>query len=98
MYRYKINNSYTVYVFNEYISDCIKVGKQYPKSKKPLARPTYREPVLLPPPNTRVYHKRWGDGILVASDQRGIITISFADRQVRFIYPDAFRQGHLVRT
>lgn len=34
MYRYKINNSYTIYVNHIYLNDCIKAGKKAAAKKK----------------------------------------------------------------
>ncbi len=99
MYSYKINNSYTIYVCTEYINDCIKASKHSGSSKKKLtyqAKETQGKTVPLPI-KAQVSHKVWGNGTLVAKEPHGIITIAFNDRLVKFIYPDAFTQGHLMR-
>ena len=104
MYCYKINNSYTVYVYTEYINDCIAKGRNRSSAactpSKTTSRAKAKKPqkhVTPPALNTRVSHKRWGIGKLVEANTRGIMTIAFANHLVKFVYPDAFNQGFLVR-
>jgi hypothetical protein len=99
MYCYKINNSYTVYVCTEYINDCIKASKRSGSSKKKLPYHAKEAAVKMVPlaMKTKVSHKVWGNGTLVAKESHGIMTIAFSDRLVKFIYPDAFAEGHLIR-
>jgi len=99
MYSYKINNSNTIYVCTEYINECMKNSKRK-KSSSIYAGPkvtTYYKHVIPPALDTCVSHKRWGIGRLVEANTKGIMTIAFADRLVKFVYPDAFSKGFLVR-
>lgn len=98
MYCYKINNSNTIYVCTEYIQDCIKAsnGKRSHSGKR-VSRTTSNKRQVTPPAlNTQVSHKNWGFGTLVEANMRGIMTVAFADRQVKFVYPDAFAKGYLA--
>lgn len=99
MYSYKINNSYTIYVYTEYIHDCIQASERSGSSKKKMIRPAKSSQVKsIPLPiKTQVSHKLWGNGTLVAKEPCGIMTIAFSDRVVKFLYPDAFTLGHLAR-
>ena len=102
MYSYKINNFNTIYVCTEYINDCMRASKRSGSSGKKKACRTYSTNTnaknIPLPLETQVNHKQWGMGSLIAKESHGIMTIAFSDRLVKFIYPDAFAQGHLVRT
>ena len=99
MYHYKINNSYTIYVCTEYIHDCIQESKKITKYTKKATQKAklIRKPVTLPSINTFVSHKKWGEGKIIETNIQGIITVAFSDCKINFLYPDAFKQGHLVR-
>jgi len=87
MYSYKINNSNTIYVCTEYINECMKNSKRK-KSSSIYAGPkvtTYYKHVIPPALDTCVSHKRWGIGRLVEANTKGIMTIAFADRLVKFV-------------
>ena len=99
MYCYKINNSYTIYVYTEYINSCVKASKKKKSSGKSKSnQPKCRQTRLVPIPlRAKVNHKMWGNGTLVEKRADGIMTVAFSDRLVKFLYPDAFTKGHLVR-
>lgn len=98
MYSYKLNNSYTVYVNTVYLNECIKASKNKKKVCTCTAKKTQSQDVLIPIPlNTVVDHKKWGSGFLVKKEAYGIMTVAFRNETVRFVYPDAFANGHLVK-
>lgn len=95
MYKYKLNNSYTVYVNWAYYSECAKICKSKHKSvhstisKKPAS-------VAVPLPcGTKVRSKAFGIGT-VLSTSNGTVSVLFAEKEARFVYPDAFKQGFLA--
>lgn len=93
MYSCKVNDSYTVYVNYEYINTCVKASRKYPSKIV-----TIKNPIVMPSLNISVYHKIWGNGIVIESNIKNHnITVEFSDRKVRFIYPDAFDKGFLNR-
>ena len=98
MYSYKLNNSYTIYVDYNYINECIKASKAYSTKKKTgnrLCTNAERTKVAALPDETNLVHKIWGQG-KVAYTNNGVIGVSFSDKVVRFVYPDAINQGYLA--
>lgn len=97
MYSYKLNNSYTVYVNYAYLNDCIKASKKKGHSVKTLASPKKQAKMMVTPlpVNTMLSHKVFGCGTVVSTDQNGIMSVAFADKTARFLYPDAMKQGFL---
>lgn len=92
-YSYKINNSYTVYVIPQYSKSMKKADKKV-KVSTPKAQPvTVCAP--MPQRGTLVQHKQWGIGKIVSTDKSGIMTVSFASKSARFLYPNAFQQHYL---
>lgn len=98
MHSYKLNNSYTIYVYHSYVNDCIKACKSKKPSRSPIKYTSEPNDVLIPfPIHAAVQHKLWGTGHLVSKEANGIMTIKFKNKTARFIYPDAFAKGHLVK-
>ena len=98
MYSYKLNNSYTIYVNYTYINDCIKASKSRSSKKKTsnrLCTNEDRKRVAPLPDNTNLVHKLWGQG-KVEYTSNGVVGVSFDNRVVRFVYPDAINQGYLL--
>ena len=105
MYCYKINNSYTIYVNYEFLNECIKANKKNKtfsslktsnaskKQNKPIDK---KDPFIPLPINSKLYHKVWGNGTVISTDEKGIMTVAFRTKTARFIYPDAIKQGFLV--
>ena len=107
---YKLNNSYTVYVNYYYLNECISAGKAYAKKKKELAAfqqkvlTALNSPKVIKPTQTKivplkahtlVQHKQFGLGMVISTDDKGIVRVAFGTDIRRFIYPDAVHQGHL---
>lgn len=98
MHSYKLNNSYTIYVYHSYVNDCIKACKSTKLKASPVKYTSESKDVLIPfPINASVQHKLWGTGYLVSKEANGIMTIAFKNKTARFIYPDAFTKGHLIK-
>lgn len=97
MYCYKLNNSYTVYVNYAYLNDCIKACQNKHKYIAPSKKTSHKQVATAPPDNMSVYHKAWGRGKVITSDSDGVITVEFPSHTARFVYPDAFIKGYLVR-
>lgn len=99
-YSYKLNNSYTVYVSRE-STQCANPpttrlsskARNIPRKKKLVER-TLLRPL---PVHTRFQHKQYGAGDLVGTDEYGYMTIVFAQKKARFVYPDAINKGFLVK-
>ena len=100
MYSYKLNNSYTVYVSYAYLNSCIKASKGANHHKKGGMKSTSvsGQSVCMKPlsANTLFYPNTFGNGRLLMTDDRGIMYIAYADKTVRFKYPDAICQGYLT--
>ena len=97
MYSYKLNNSYTVYVNYAYLNDCIKASKKKSHPVKTCASPKKQVKMTATPlpDNTLLSHKVFGCGKVVFTDQNGIMSVEFANKTARFVYPDAVKQGFL---
>lgn len=107
MYCYKINNSYTIYVNYAFLNECIKASKKNKtfsslktsnaskKQNKPVKK---KEPFIPLPNNAKLNHKVWGNGTVISTDDKGIMTVAFKNKTARFIYPDALQQGFLMLT
>lgn len=106
MYKYKLNNSYTVYVF--------PLKPQSPNKRRVPSVSTVRKPVAPTPPpkrsetvinrsvltlknGTLLYHKTYGFGSVESTDSNGYMYVRFLDRTAKFIYPDAILNGFLTR-
>lgn len=100
MYCYKINNSYTIYVFPSYKEDCIKACKEKKKYKSyttPLKSAEEKKTKFaLPKKNSWLKHKKFGYGKVVSTDENGLITVEFMKKTAKFIYQDAFQKGFLT--
>lgn len=105
MYCYKNNNSNTIYVFNEYINDCIKASKEFKETyyyKETVRtikhnKPIPKKEVIAPlPSRTILFHSAWGNGRVVSTDDKGIMEVAFRNKTARFLYPDAIKNGFLV--
>ena len=99
MYSYKINKSYTVYVNYSYVNDCVKACK---KTREYETNKTYEKVRLIKGGNITALsvgaileHKQFGRGELINADNSGIIYVAFADKTIRFLYPDAINKGFL---
>ena len=97
MYRYKLNNSYTVYVNHIYLNDCIKAGKEWLKYYDTSSKATKKvsSSFFALPTGTSLRHKTYGIGKVISTDKNGIMTIEFARKVARFVYPDSVKQGFL---
>lgn len=97
VHSYKINNSYIVYVpcernnakktSNYYTRNCVQ-------EKKKLAERTLLAPLEN---HSMVRHNIYGDGKVISTDVYGYMMIEFERKTVKFMYPDAFKNGFLVR-
>ena len=96
---YKLNNSYTTYV----VRDCLKSkasrgGLVSKSSNKQDAPQKLSEKTLLHPldNSSLVKHKLYGIGKVIDTDVYGHMSVAFTSKTVKFIYPDAFKDGFLV--
>ena len=105
-YSYKLNNSYTVYVYPSYVNDCINASKKISHNKKIGESVNKKEKIqydktekdnYFPPlsVNTRLQHKTYGFGNVVSTSKTGIMQVKFAEKTVKFVFPDAIKQGFL---
>ncbi len=106
--NYKLNNSYIVIVNYNYVHECKKVCDQIRKDRKEagtIAKPSAKaaskkvakNKTPKTPINTPVFHKKYGNGKVIGFDECQRACIEFAESTIKFILPDAFEQGHLVR-
>ena len=105
MPSYKINNSYTVYVNYHYINACTKASKNKRKQAYTQnsggfivasAARKNAEAVKTLPVGALLQHKKYGVGTVVSVGNDGIIRVAFADREARFVYADAVKNGFLT--
>lgn len=98
MRYYKLNNSYTTFVNYTYLNECEKECKGKRKHVAPSANLSMvkRNAVIPPAKDERLLHKRWGEGHMV-SLIGGVLTVAFACQEIRFVFPDAFVKGLLVK-
>ena len=100
MLSYKINNSFTIYVYPSYVNDCIKAceeKKKYKSYTTPLkSEEKIKTEFTAIKKNSWLKHKKLGYGKVVDTGKDGIITVEFTKKTTKFIYPDAFRQGFLT--
>jgi hypothetical protein len=47
--------------------------------------------------NSLVKHKLYGMGAVISTDEYGYMSVAFASKVAKFIYPDAFKNGFLAR-
>ena len=105
-YSYKINNSYTVYVYPSYVNDCVNASKKISNTQKYSGSMNSKDKVqysksnndnYFPPlnVNTRLRHKTFGFGNVVSTSKTGIMQVKFAEKTVKFVFPDAIKQGFL---
>ena len=95
-YSYKLNNSYTVYVYPYYLNDCIEASKKEIKGEKHSYTDCGRGEAFIPlTVNTRLEHKTFGFGKVVSTNKNGIMQVRFADKTVKFVFPDALKKGLL---
>ena len=104
MYSYKTNNSYTIYVNYYYLNECKKASNKYRSehtgSNKAASTPiktTIQKTVVPLPNNTVVYHKSFGNGKIVSTENNGHLLVRFGETVRKFIYPQAFEMGFLTR-
>lgn len=101
MYKYKLNNAYTTYVYETYYSEAKRLCDKYRGNNsggRVLAQRTRPAMVLTAAPlanGTKVYSKYFGTGIVRATDSKGIMVVQFAEKTVHFIYPDVIKKGQL---
>ena len=90
MYSYKLNNSYTVYVNFTYLNECIKASKKSGKHSpvKVYTTPSKKEKLAFTPlpENTLLKHKVFGCGKVVTTNKRGIMSVAFENKNVKFVY------------
>ena len=109
MHCYRINNSNSVYVCDEYINECIKASKKFNQKygvntiveSKAIASKinclNQKQETILPlSENTILAHKLWGNGRVLSTDKKGVMTVQFSQKIVKFVYPDAIKQGYLT--
>ena len=95
-YSYKINNSYTVYVCPSYINDCVEASKTEIREEKHSYTDSGGGETFIPlTVNTRLEHKTFGFGNVVSTNKNGIMHVRFADKTVKFVFPDALKKGLL---
>ena len=96
----KLNNSYTVYVIHETTKasrSCERDSWSSPvklTSKMKLSERTMLSPLA---DKTLVKHKLYGVGEVINTDIYGYMSIAFASKTAKFIFPDAFKDGFLAR-
>lgn len=100
MYNYKINNSYTVYVnwayYKEVETICKKQRSFSTSSSKAHGfqkRSTLFQPLQI---GASVSSKHFGSGTVCSTTEDGIMSVQFNERVVRFLFPEAVKQGHLI--
>ena len=99
MYSYRINNSYTVYVNWAYYNEVKKITKESRKKQAcvPVRSSVKKTDVIIPLPiGAKVSSKAYGLGVLQSKRSDGVISVKFDERLISFVYPDAFRAGHLA--
>ena len=97
VHSYQINNSYTVYVSCE--RNNAKKTSNYctrncVQEKKKLVERTLLAPLKN---HSMVRHRTYGDGRVISTDVYGHMMIEFEKKTAKFMYPDAFKNGFLVR-
>ena len=108
MHKYKINNSTTIYVMDEYVNACIKESKKYHVGSKIKsynkfglgegAFPQQKIHIKALPDNTAVIHKKYGIGVVLTTNKNGYMSIKFDnDKVLKFMYPEAFSKGYLAK-
>ncbi len=108
MHKYKINNSTTIYVMDEYINSCIKESKKYHMGEKiksynkfalgESAFPQKKIHIKALPDNTKVMHKKYGSGVVITTNNKGYMSVKFSsDKVLKFMYPEAFQKGYLAK-
>ena len=65
----------------------------------PVPKKKLKERTLLSPltDKTLVKHKLYGIGEVISTDIYGYMSIAFASKTAKFIFPDAFKDGFLAR-
>ena len=110
MLSYKLNNSYTIYINFVYINECKKACKskhvihnQHGASVKGQdfnmisKAKSVNKSIEKPLPNdTSVLHKKYGVGKIIDTDTNGILSVAFGQQVIKFVYPEAFKQGFLI--
>lgn len=48
------------------------------------------------PRGTKVSSKAFGIGTILSTSKDGVVSVRFDSKEVRFVYPDAFKQGFLA--
>ena len=95
--KHKVNKSYTVYVCHENR----KAARSHEPPKIPVKskKKKLAEKTLLSPLSDRslVKHKLYGMGEIIGTDVYGYMSVAFSSKTATFIYPDAFKEGFLVR-
>ena len=101
MYKYKLNNAYTTYVYETYYSEAKRLCDKYRGNNsggRVLAQRTRSAMVLTAAPlanGTKVYSKYFGNGIVQSTDDRGIMRVHFGERDACFLFPDVIKKGQL---
>jgi len=99
MYRYRINNSYSVEVNHQYYAEAKQICKafrtKYCKTGHMSIQP-HTKAILAPLSiGTALVSKTYGTGVSTSDGMNGILSVDFGGKAVRFLYPDALRQGYL---
>lgn len=98
MYSYKINNSYTVYVNWAYYAEAAKACKHTHAKGTGAKAPVAVSKAVCPfPRGTMVESKFFGIGRIREIGKDGTFSVQFDSKVARFLYPDAFKQGHLSK-
>lgn len=99
MSSYKLNNSYTVYVNWTYYNEAKKKTEAIKGNNGHSVKSASKSKnVIIPiPVGTKISSKAFGNGTLKSKNSNGVISVQFDERIVRFLYPEAFKQGHLVK-
>lgn len=85
MYKYKLNNSYTVYVNWSYYSECAKICKDAHKKEKRANSTISKKPAITAAPlprGTKVSSKAFGVGTILSTSKDGITDMPYIDTHI----------------
>ena len=98
----KINNSYSVVTCIHYYSDAKKICNQHRstchKSKASARRISDGRRMFFAAPianGTKVTSKQYGEGIVLSTDNYGVMQIRFKTDTIPFSYPQSVRCGSI---
>ena len=101
-YVSKINNSYSVVTYIHHNSDVKKICDQHRtsdhKSNSSARRISDGRRSFFAAPienGTKVTSKQYGDGIVLSTDNYGVMQIRFKTGTIHFCYPQAVRCGSI---